>query len=132
MKATKEEMLWLLNDTVEYYSKDVNRRCGTNATSCFYSPYSVGKGNISDGCAIGRWMTIEQKEAADDKYENTSVRDLPDELLPNMLKKYSLIFLSGIQSLHDSDKYWGAKGLSTSGISKVDNIKKLIEWGMYD
>lgn len=123
MKATKEEMNWLLNDTLEYYSKNTNRRCVDAQTlSCFYDPHTLGKGNISNGCAIGRWMTQEQKAAADSSGAMIPVGEL-GILLPNILRKYPMWFLEEIQRLHDTHTYWNTFGLTQKGLEYVNKLQ---------
>lgn len=133
MKATKEDMIWLLNDTVEYYSENTKRRCQGEAGGCFYNPASVGLEHISDGCAIGRWMTPVQKQSADAWLGGTvGVSELPPELMPEKLKKYSIKFLSAIQNLHDSNLNWDERGLTRYGEREVNDILNGIKIGRYD
>lgn len=62
MKMTPEEFI---DSTVEYYSTDpVNRRCVNDDGDCLYSPITADRLQ-SDGCAIGRHMTLEQQQKAD-------------------------------------------------------------------
>lgn len=112
---TKKE---LLESTVEYYSADVNRRCVDDLGQCFYNPAQAGKAGISDGCAIGRFMTEKQQNLA----EGHRVESLLD--LPVSLQGIEKEFLSDIQYLHDLHACWTETGLSVGGQSTVFGLKQ--------
>jgi hypothetical protein len=131
--ATQEEMLWLIDDTEKYYLEDVNRRCVDDSEVCYYSPDSAGKQDISDGCAIGRWMSPKQKlEAGDNKYTLISVTSLPERLIPDKLKGFTREFLQEIQLLHDLDGHWNDTGVSRMGKGFIKNLKDKVQSGVYD
>jgi hypothetical protein len=125
MTNQQKKMERLLNETISYYSENPKRRCAVNG-KCFYDPASVGKEDISDGCAIGRLMTVRQKKKADKDYRARAINFLPSDLIPRRVRGLSMIFLSAIQTLHDESGYWNSKGLSKIGRIKVERIRK--EW----
>lgn len=112
----------LLINTLDYYLGDTNRRCTDNhSQGCYYDPINADKAEISEGCAIGRWMTKRQKRKAD-KIEDGGVCNLPDELIPLKLRKFKIELLSSIQFLHDATPNWKINSLTSSGKSQVEDI----------
>lgn len=114
--------LELLEDTIGYYSEDINRRCVSDAGGCKYSPLQTGKVGISDGCAIGRFMTPEAKEAAwgaVGTVYNTNIN-----LLPDFMQEMDVKFLGAVQSLHDDPDCWEEGGLTERGQEYVNSIKR--------
>jgi hypothetical protein len=109
-----------LDETVSYFSEDVNRRCSNGKGRCYYNPADIDKEDISEGCAIGRLMTQAQKEEAD---FNDSVGVLPKHLIPERLKDFNLGFLRKVQALHDKELYWTKDGLSSWGKDMVESIR---------
>jgi hypothetical protein len=122
MTRLQQRMRKFLNETVKYYSEDVNRRCVSDDGMCYYSPTSAGKKGKSEGCAIGRKMTPYQKGAADRKIQ--PVDRLAENLIPVELKTMPMNFLFEVQTLHDRNEYWGDKGLSEEGKSRTAGIKQ--------
>lgn len=114
-----------LEDMIEYYSKDpVSRRCiNDENNSCFYSPTTVSKEGLSEGCAIGRKLPKEVAERIDSIGCTVGVVDLDEEDLGNLFSLGTL-FLSACQDLHDSNSYWNAEGLTVEGKSTLANIKQ--------
>lgn len=129
----KQKQLEFLNDTIEYYSTDTNRRCVDDfSDNCFYSPVTANKESISDGCAIGRHLTPELKLELDKTFndinndESAGVNN--EEIfnqLPDNLKELNQGFLVNIQQLHDISDFWTSKGLNITGITYVENIKQI-------
>ena len=123
----KKKRLEFLEDTIQYYSENVERRC-TLKGRCTYSPVNVGKQDVSEGCAIGRHMTPANAVKADllkSSYEGAVsaqfiATDAP-ELLPNDMLKLGGNFLRAAQGLHDDDRYWFLGGLTDTG-------KKQYKW----
>ncbi len=113
-----------LNETVGYYTINPNRRC-VSGMGCFYNPEAIGKGNISEGCAIGRHMTKKQQNLADNM---GAVGDLEKSLLNTIpaIKGFPLGFLEAIQSLHDGESNWTKAGLSVKGRKTINDIQT--EW----
>lgn len=118
----------LIEETVAYYSEDVNRRSKVDK-ACMYL--------ASDGrkCAVGRIMTDEAlheyggngcdvhgliheammgRESADWTWlireEYREIKQLED-------------LLNDLQDLHDDDNYWTKGGLSYIGRSRVEILK---------
>ena len=130
----KEERLKFLEDTITYYSADVNRRCvgesSETSPRCKYSPKNAAKEGVSDGCAMGRHMTAENKLKADNVFVATSdsgianVIDLNPDILPTSIVALGKDFLGNMQELHDLDRNWVDSGLSSQGKNKVERIKK--------
>ena len=122
-KTLQKKQRKFLKDTIDYYSENVKRRCVTSSI-CAYSPYTISKEDISEGCAIGRHLKPELKEKFD-KLSNSSVKNLEIyNKLPTRLKSLTLDFLVSCQDLHDDCRYWNNKGLSKSGKEIVENICK--------
>lgn len=121
----KTGQLEFLEDTVKYYSEDVNRRC-ISSNGCFYDPIQAGKEGVSDGCAIGRHLKPNLKVDLDNASENIVSEIKVFNQLPLKLKKLGREFLREVQKLHDSSmkSYWDEEGLTDSGKNKVKEIKK--------
>jgi hypothetical protein len=130
MNELQQRMKAFLDDTVEYYSADpIGRRSRNTADfngSCKYDPAKAGKADTSEGCAIGRHMTPEQKAVADHNkgVGSSSVNELPVHLIPEKLRDMPIEFLRRVQSLHDSDHHWDANGLSSLGRSVLLRIRQ--------
>lgn len=117
------DRLEVLEQTIAYYSEDVNRRCRTEDVCC-YSPLTIGKENISEGCAIGRLLPLELRNKLDKEFPTSNTVSKVFDMLPKEIQDLSLGFLEDLQSLHDSDSNWDSKGLTKTGISQVNFIKK--------
>lgn len=124
---SNEEKIALLNDTVEYYSEDIQRRCVDVATSiCYYSPTSLNNNEKSCGCAIGRLLEPELRLELDNKarsMNNSAVKNM-FEFLPEDIQSYGLLFLARLQDFHDNDENWDIGSLSERGQMIVDDIKR--------
>jgi hypothetical protein len=118
---TKTEFL---EDTIQYFSAP-NKRCVSDFGSCFYSPQNSDQ----TGCAIGRFMTPENAQLAD---EIGGVDGLIYErmyadyrsLIPEFMLEWEVDFLNNVQRLHDDSKYWKSGGLSEAGKKYVQEIKE--------
>lgn len=122
--------LELLNDTIAYYSVDpVNRRCYNSINgACAYSPKTINKVGLSNGCAIGRHLRPEVQKRFDTTSQLSTIgRIISDDenkkLLPEWMQKMNVDFLTDIQNLHDLDIYWDENGLTESGKFAVKYIK---------
>lgn len=118
--------LELLEDTVKYYSEDIRRRC--KRTNCTYSPITVGKEGISEGCAIGRHLDKDFALEIDNLDLSCSgimavLEETDKSRFPEWMLKMKPNFLEHLQDLHDRDFYWNEKGLSEEGINCVNMIK---------
>jgi hypothetical protein len=125
---TQEE---LLQSTIDYYSVDpMSRRCATETNGCYYSPKRASK-PTSEGCAIGRHLTEENKEELDrivlngfTSGEISAVLGFLNarKLLPDWMQLMDPLFLRSIQLLHDNGRNWLLNGLSPEGKSSIYNI----------
>jgi hypothetical protein len=122
MTNQQKKMERLLNETISYYSENPKRRC-EKGYRCFYDPATVGKEDISDGCAIGRLMTARQKEKADN-LSAKAINHLPSELIPRTLRNLPMDFLTALQGLHDTSGHWYVRGLTKAGKSEVEGIRE--------
>ena len=104
--------LEFLEDTVAYYSEDVNRRAVVNGTCCY---------RTEDGrcCAIGRF--IEDKDY-DESFEDHRIMDIFNKLSQE-LQSLDKSFLSAVQDLHDDSGCWNTEVLSDEGLKCVEFIK---------
>jgi hypothetical protein len=117
VSKTKQE---LLNNTIAFYSEDVTRRAYDEEKGvCMY--------HTEDGrnCAIGRELKSPSTfgVATDSADEGVGSLSLMKEL-PKRLRVMGEEFLSNIQQLHDSDKYWNIpeSKLSYAGRDRVEFI----------
>ena len=132
-EKSKKEKLELLDDTIKYYAENPKlRRCQSLPTGgCRYSPFTAEK-PTSDGCAIGRLLTpklqLELDEVGGSVYTNGIMK-----MLPRNIRSYGAEFLYSIQTLHDGAENWDMinNGLSETGVSMVNFIKKQIDSGQY-
>lgn len=115
----------ILEDTVKYYSEDVNRRCKIEGL-CAYSGKTIGKGHITEGCAIGRLLPSEFCIELDARFKNNGIFSISrsdlGEQLPKIIKD-NLDFFEELQTFHDCDDYWTEDGLSESGEKRLSGIK---------
>lgn len=105
MKLLEMSLEGILLDTLEYYSRHPERICG-NESKCAYNPATIGKENVTEGCAIGRLIDIELATILD--VENLEISALSCQ---EKIKQYSeplydkimkdLDFFSTLQVLHD-------------------------------
>jgi hypothetical protein len=104
----------IINETVEFYSADTNRRSTDDSGYCFYAGEKGKKCAYSRCCKEGVYKL---------EYENNTVHNLPiaaDELVEKRYKGHSNVFWAQLQSLHDSSRNWNKKGLSEDGKKCVD------------
>lgn len=125
----RKTALQILEETVQYYSEDTNRRSiNKGSTMCMY------KGENGNVCAYARcWKEGVYKE----EYELRGVKTLsrlegsqPDDLVKEEYQGHPVEFWYRIQNLHDSEYNWNTEegeGLTPMGISEVECIKELIE-----
>ena len=134
MENLNERRLNFLNDTIEYYSENINRRCTDEYGNCYYNPASVGKEEISEGCAIGRHLSKELKEKLDKLFGSEgAIEEVYEDVLvdnedfPSDLISLGLVFLRDIQLLHDYHTHWKVGGLTELGELRVSLIKNQYE-----
>jgi hypothetical protein len=102
----------IINETVKYYSQDVNRRAYDPRYGCVYLT-STGK-----MCAVGRCLINPSKGfigsvSSFSRADNTPV-DLETELKPEY-RGHGLQFWNVVQALHDNSYYWCNTGLTSAG-----------------
>ena len=135
--------LELLEDTIKYYSENTERRCSTRFT-CYYSPITAGKENISEGCAIGRHLDKDFALQIDNNFidgnTDTGIINILSIMLkkeenkskfPDWMLKMKPKFLSDIQGLHDGVSHWNKNGLSQDGLEYVREIKYKLANNLY-
>lgn len=126
MESIKTKRAIILQDTVQYYSQDPEGRRCKNDYSCNYSPKTIGKEETSEGCAVGRLLSPKLREYLDKEYEGkggVSNDDLFSKL-PQEVQDLGQEFLSRLQGLHDTDRYWYSEGLTEIGVRAVRQIEK--------
>lgn len=129
MKTLNEKRLEFLEDTVKYYSQDINRRAVSEDGKCKYKTKDGKK------CAIGRFLIEEKYDPCMDESEfsysaNALIKNYPN-CLPENIVCLGGNFLSDVQMLHDHKPYWGEKGLSELGKLYIDSIKTHISKNNY-
>ena len=125
-----QTQLELLNETVEYYSANPERRCVTQS-ACYYSSEKAGKPGLSEGCAIGRKLDPQTRLIFDSQgiggigrvFKRTDLF----EMLPESIKIMEERFLVMLQSLHDNDQFWTKTSISEKGTDEVERIKDYLK-----
>lgn len=134
---TQEQKLQLLKETVAYYSKDTKRinagelaECGIRV--CCYSGTTLD--NDSEGCAIGRLLSLELRQFLDSEYvlnqKSSGLKNIFIHL-PEDIKAYGKEFLFQLQILHDDVRNWNEKGLTPIGKGKVTRMKTSINKNIF-
>lgn len=122
--SSGERMIAVLNDTVKYYSEDVNRRAagkGNYADTCVYTTI---EGNH---CGVGRFLK-EKYQTYEFSYNNgMGAKGLfeiydRDVILKNNVSDLPVIFWASIQRLHDAGINWDKNGITKNGEDYADNI----------
>lgn len=116
--TTKAEFLV---DMLEYYCPDPENRRNSIEGRCRYYPIK----DRSEGCAIGRHMTSDSAQQADNVPGETTIDNIYKtwaEFLPTWMLPLGVSFLEKCQELHDLSELWEDKGLSKSGKREVSNI----------
>jgi len=125
---TKEE---IIDETVAYYSEDVNRRSKYMGTCAYNSYYGLENRH----CAIGRCMQQHYKDQGTSLHNNYEcdidcfLSDLGlnniDLILEEKYHGHDLKFWIELQRLHDLDCNWTNNGLTMMGVDKVKEIKQI-------
>ena len=127
MEQKKQDYYELLEDTVKFYSEDINRRAILKGTdTCAYR----GKNNTK--CAVGRWIA---DDLYDDDFEFNGVHSLVcesrfksiDEILVEDKQGFNIDFWSKLQDFHDDSSNWGEATITTCGREEITAIKVWIE-----
>lgn len=115
--------LEIINETVEYYSKDTSRRAATKQGACFY--FQISTGNM---CAVGR-CAILPEELDNSLFTTANIflfRKLEisdEELFKPEYRGHSVEFWIDLQRLHDNNLNWNESGLSPRGKEQVVILK---------
>lgn len=123
-KIKQLSKLEILNETIQFYGEDNNRRA-IEESSCLY--------NTSDGrhCAVGRCFLKRIKSLGINFKQNSGVTpDMIDDFEKKLLAKYrghSDKFWLNLQMLHDDDGVWDEKGLTERGERKVKEFKEIFD-----
>lgn len=140
----KKQMIRVLQETVDFYSEDTNRRAVVSTESggveCQYA--------TKDGrnCAVGRMLNPETAEKYAEKdlsagslVYKLETNELTGHLTSEIQKMESskgfkpeyqglpISFLQRVQHLHDCSNYWGINGLSLEGEIELKSIHNHIE-----
>jgi hypothetical protein len=125
LNSTQYAELKLLSETVNHYNQ--SNRSVVNGTCQYVCPDGT-----SEGCAIGRLMTEEEKGIlleGDFGYLNNA--ESLEEMIevfgaPQNVFGYRYYFLNELQNLHDNAVYWRASGPSEEGWVKIRSMREKI------
>jgi hypothetical protein len=132
----QNEMLEVLEDTVEYYSEDVSRRGVARSNGDFENCVFL----TQDGkkCAVGRYLN--KKDLEKISYSGNLDGGIINfyneydkcELSTRIVKRLPKNFWKDLQNLHDKRSNWrNPSGLSVVGKSHVESMKNKIIEGIY-
>lgn len=116
-EMTQNLKLKIIDETAEAYTSNTRSMEGYScAYVCDHIP--------AKGCAIGRLLTVEEKEAILEKiYNRVAIHILIGaNLLPERLMELGFPFLKALQRLHDNPECWNDTGLSTKGETRKEDI----------
>lgn len=124
--ANQLTYLEVLEDTVKYYSEDVNRR-GLNLNGgCVYHGI---KDDNTVLCAVGRCLK-DPKEFESNRWGSVSdfyCDIFNDDFIPALKEEYQHLtyrrFWEFLQMLHDTELFWDANGITKAGENQVEVIK---------
>lgn len=103
--------LEIINETVEYYSKDTKRRA-----PCLYFQESTG-----NMCAVGRCANNPKELNPFRFFSQLGLSD--EEIFKPEYRGHSVEFWSDLQKLHDNNLNWDESGLSFLGKDQVETLK---------
>ena len=111
MSLTKTQ---IIQETVDYYKADVNRRAFQGQVCC----YKTRSGKM---CAVGRCLSNSDLLKGDDRSIEAicQIYSLDDILKPEY-RGHSIGFWVGLQKLHDSGQFWDREGLTEKGESYLN------------
>lgn len=123
MNRTKEEYHNLLNETIQYYSEDINRRAlDKNNLCCYYT---------TDGkmCAVGRCLEHPESFEKTDIDIDLAIHDLTitKQDFKEKYRGFAVNFWFDLQYLHDNNNFWEKDGLTQEGKEYVDYMIKKID-----
>lgn len=108
--------LEIINETVEYYSKDTKLRASKNG-GCYYFQESTG-----NMCAVGRCANKPRELDGDCYFKDLKLLD--EEIFKPEYRGHSKEFWTDLQRFHDLDANWDASGLSSYGEVNLETLKK--------
>lgn len=114
----------IINETVEFYSADVNRRAITNRT-CHYSIKILD--DEERNCSVGRCMTPEALSEYGNQIMSVYALNKEsslDDLLQFKYQGYHVSFWRDLQLLHDRELNWEQNGLTETGKSLVIQLRE--------
>lgn len=107
--------LEIINETVEYYSKDTKRRAEVGR-ACLYFQESTG-----NMCAVGRCANNPKELNPAHFFSQLGLSD--EEIFKPEYRGHSVEFWSDLQKLHDDNLNWDESGLSSIGKYQVETLK---------
>lgn len=124
------ELRNILNETVEYYSENIQKRAVSSWRTASCS-YVAPNGNT---CAVSRLLSNKGRIKAHEAYEGESAEAIPTTFFQ---KKYIKLFkfnenvmynfLCQLQTLHDTNCYWQNEiGLTKDGEDMVEEINSYL------
>ena len=124
----KQEKLKIIDETVKNIEK--HGRSLDDDYKCIY----VNPKPSAPGCAIGMWMTLEQKAWVLENHMNTAgITELFEGGIPvsDKIHPDNVIFLRELQWLHDGKTNWNCKinKLSITGKTILADFKMRVERG---
>lgn len=128
MERLMKTKIEIIEETVAYYSEDVNRRALGELGGCAYL--------TEDGrmCAVGRCEIDPPKydeggPAKTGSYQNgiAAADDRSEIKFKPEYEGHEMKFWEDLQSLHDEDDYWNANGISERGMDYAEELKKKYE-----
>lgn len=121
---TKEE---IINETIEYYSEDVNRR-SIHIDKHHSVPICKYLGPDNKRCAFSRCVR-EDKIDVIKHHEGDCATEILDEYGENILKKkyrsHKFNFWNSLQNIHDSSRFWNKNGFTESGKKYLEGVCRL-------
>lgn len=91
-------------DTHKYYTEDLNRRCAVEYSKCTYSPRTINKEGISEGCAVGRLLLEVEKDILDqENYQgiSDSIKKYIGKDSCSIVDYLGDVYLRNLQFYHD-------------------------------
>lgn len=111
--------LEIIEETVKYYSEDVNRRAMNKEGGCMY------KNNEGEMCAVGRCL-IDAEEFA--RFEGwVDALDIEfnlESILKDQYTGHTIDFWKDLQDLHDNPMNWNPDALTKEGRDFVNHLEE--------
>ncbi len=105
LSDNQKEMLEVLEDTFNFYSKNPNKRgLSSDDSSCLFLTF---EGN---NCAVGRYLNKKDLKSLETNHKlDDSIRGLimdKVKLSSTIIKRLPLQFWEDLQNFHDRDNHW--------------------------